>query len=74
MCIFRESAPAKNRITAMRVSCTILAKPRVCRSVLGNGHHHRLLLLLVTLYWHNIGNLEIQGHQILPVFGDLGGE
>jgi hypothetical protein len=33
-----------------------------------------MLLLLVTLHWHNIGNLEIQGHQILPVFGDLGGE
>jgi hypothetical protein len=74
MCMFRESAPAENYTTAMLVSCAMQAEPRVCRSVLGNGHHHRMLLLLVTLHWHNIGNLEIQGHQILPVFGDLGGE
>jgi hypothetical protein len=72
MCMFRESTPAENRTTTMLVSCE--AEPRDCRSVLGNGHHHRRLLLSVTLHWHNIGNPEIQGHQILPVLGDLRGE
>jgi hypothetical protein len=74
MCMFRESTPAENRATTMLVFCAMQAEPRYCRSVLGNGHHHRMLLLLVTLHWHSIEDPEIQGHQILPVFGDLRGE
>jgi hypothetical protein len=74
LCLFREPTPAENRTTTMLVSCTMQAEPRDCRSVLGDGHHHRMLLLSVTLHWHNIGDPEIQGHQIPPVFGDLRGE
>jgi hypothetical protein len=72
--MFRESTSAENCTTTMLVSCAMQAEPRDCRSVLENGHHHRMLLLSVTLHWHNIGDPEIQGHQIPPVFGDLRGE
>jgi hypothetical protein len=57
MCLFQESTLAEDCTTTMLVSYTMQAEPRECRSVLENGH--RILLLLVTLYWHNIRDLEI---------------
>jgi len=48
MCMFRELTLAKNCTTTMLVSCE--AKLRDYKSVLGNGHHYRRLLLLVTLH------------------------
>jgi hypothetical protein len=59
--LFRDSTPAENRTTRMLVSCMMQAMTQNCRSVLGNGHHHRILLLSVTLHRHNVGKPEIQG-------------
>ncbi len=70
--LFRESTPAENRTTRILVSCIMQTITQNYRS--GNGHHYRILLLSVTLDWHNVGNPEIQGHQIPPVFSNLRGE